>query len=101
MIRRHVIMAGAMAACAWLSFATIISGQTEATGLSPQPAAIPVVGDTPLPAQVRLIKNLGTFGLGPDLPGSRYAIVGKHLVRIDAESGQILSILRPLPELKD
>lgn len=94
-------MMSLVVSCAWLSFATATSGQIEATGLSPQPAGIPVVGDTPPPAQVHLIERLGTFGLGPDLPGSRYAVVGRHLVRIDARSGKILSILRPLPGLPD
>lgn len=97
MTRRRGIQTGTMAACLWLALATMTSGQIEANGLSLEPMAVPVVGDTPQPGQIRLIENFGAFGLGPNLPGSRYAVVAKHLVRIDAASGQILSILRPLP----
>ena len=34
----------------------------------------------------------------PQLPGSVYAVVSGHLVRIQIGSGKILSILRPLPD---
>lgn len=98
MIRRHGWTAGTMAACAWLALSTTTSGQIEAGDVLIRPAVAPVVGDTPPSDQVQLIENVGVFGLGPNLPGSRYAVVAKHLVRIDAQSGQILSILRPLPD---
>ncbi|TJZ91557.1 hypothetical protein FA743_10665 [Paracoccus gahaiensis] len=55
------------------------------------------MGETPRPDQISPIEDPGTVGLGPGHPGSFYAIVAGHLVRIDAASGRIQSILRPLP----
>ncbi|WP_410216486.1 hypothetical protein [Paracoccus sp. (in: a-proteobacteria)] len=60
-------------------------------------ATRPVVGEIVSPQDVQPIRNLGSYGLGPHLPGSVYAITAGHLVRIDANSGKILSVLRPLP----
>ncbi len=57
----------------------------------------PIVGEVPAADQVQPIDNPGAVGLGPDLPGSVYAVVSGHLVRIQIGSGKILSILRPLP----
>ena len=62
-----------------------------------QDRAVPVVGDLPPPDQTRPVDNPGIYGLGPDLPGSRYAVVSGHLVRLDSASGRILSVLRPVP----
>lgn len=68
---------------------------------APQPRAedraVPVAGDIPPPGQTRPVENPGIYGLGPDLPGSRYAVVSGHLVRLDRSTGRILSILRPIP----
>lgn len=58
----------------------------------------PTVGEVPAPEQVRQIDKPGAVGLGPQLPGSVYAVVSGHLVRIQIGSGKILSILRPLPD---
>lgn len=81
---------------------------TLPVALGPQPTIatmaeappLPVVGDAPPPEQVQVIRNLGAYGLGPELPGSYYAVVAHHLVRIDRATGRIQSILRPLPHLK-
>lgn len=59
--------------------------------------APPVAGDVPPPGQTQLIDNPGIYGLGPGLPGSRYAVVAGYLVRIDTASGKIQSVLRPVP----
>ncbi|TGN47727.1 hypothetical protein E4L95_19120 [Paracoccus liaowanqingii] len=75
--------------------------QAKAQESAVLPAVHPVVGETPLPDQIRLIDNPGRVGLGPGHPGSRFAIVAGHLVRIDAVTGRIQSILRPLPHLPD
>ena len=51
-------------------------------------------GDTVPSAKAKLIEQPGLYGLGPELPGSRYAVVEGKLVRLDAKSLKILSILR-------
>ncbi|WP_405404805.1 hypothetical protein [Paracoccus sp. Ld10] len=70
-------------------------------GMGPQGVAAqqpPPVGDVPEPDQIRRIANPGIVGLGPDLPGSVYAVVSGYLVRVHIDSGKILSVLRPLPD---
>ncbi|QBX35227.1 hypothetical protein E4191_11365 [Paracoccus liaowanqingii] len=78
-----------------------LSGTDACQAKAQEPAVYPVVGETPSPDQIRLIDNPGRVGLGPGHPGSRFAIVAGHLVRIDAVTGRIQSILRPLPHLPD
>lgn len=63
--------------------------------------ARPQVGDVPAPGSYHVIRQPGRYGLGPELPGSRYALIAGLLVRIDARSGKILSILRPQREVLD
>lgn len=53
-----------------------------------------VPGDI-LPAEtVQFIERPGIYGLGSELPGSRYAIVDGHLVRVNPNTMQLQSILR-------
>ncbi|MDQ1899448.1 hypothetical protein RAH32_03180 [Paracoccus sp. WLY502] len=48
-----------------------------------------------LPAEtVDFIERPGIYGLGSELPGSRYAIVDGHLVRVNPNTMQLQSILR-------
>ncbi|MGR3199970.1 MAG: hypothetical protein ACU0DH_13930 [Paracoccus sp. (in: a-proteobacteria)] len=42
----------------------------------------------------------GSYGLGVSPAGHRYAIVGGYLVRIDDQSGKVLSVLRQLPQMQ-
>ena len=57
--------------------------------------SVPVVaGETPPIDAIYFIKEPGRYGLGPDIPGSRYAIVSGTLVRLDGKTNKILSILR-------
>ena len=51
-------------------------------------------GDLVPAAKAQLISQPGLYGLGPELPGSRYAVVEGRLVRLDAKTYKILSILR-------
>lgn len=63
----------------------------------PEPAEAPLtfaVGELLQPQDVHLIERNGFYGLGADLPGTRYAIAGGHLIRVDAESLRVQSILR-------
>lgn len=73
-------------------FLLLVAGAVRAQ----QASELPVVGAVPAAGQVMLIDDLGSYGLGPNLPGNRYAVVGGHLVRIDIATGKILSVLRPV-----
>lgn len=81
------------------AFAILLGGSGAGGARAQGPEIPPIVGETPRPDQIRPIDDPGTVGLGPGYPGSLYAIVAGHLVRIDAASGRIQSILRPLPAL--
>lgn len=66
-----------------------------------EPSERPTMGTVPSKGQVQRIKNPGNYGLGNDISGSIYAIVSGHLVRLDAKTGRIISILRPLPRSRN
>ncbi|MBM3604567.1 MAG: hypothetical protein FJX25_07355 [Alphaproteobacteria bacterium] len=99
-ILRRPISSLVAAAAATLLTLTIVprsgSSLALAQAQSQDSRSHPVVGDTPAARHVQLIDNPGAYGLGPDLPGNRYATVAGHLVRIDASTGKILSVLRPI-----
>ncbi|WP_111559074.1 hypothetical protein [Paracoccus sediminilitoris] len=61
----------------------------------------PIMGTVPSKGQVQRIRNPGNYGLGNDIAGSIYAIVSGHLVRLDAKTGRIISILRPVPKSRN
>ena len=62
-------------------------------------AAAPLIGDVPRQELVTPIAVPGSYGLGVSPAGHRYAIVGGYLVRIDDQSGKVLSVLRQLPQM--
>ena len=51
-------------------------------------------GDILQADDIHLISQPGRYGLGPEQPGSRYAVVSRTLIRIDPQNLKILSILR-------
>ncbi|WBU59459.1 hypothetical protein [Paracoccus albus] len=52
-----------------------------------------------IPAEnLQIVKEPGRYGLGPGLPGSHYAVVGDLLIRINAETGAVQSIIRKVQE---
>ncbi|MBU3030452.1 RcnB family protein [Paracoccus marinaquae] len=61
----------------------------------------PQVGDLLPEGSFHPISNPGLYGLGPEPRGSRYAVASGLLVRIDVETGKILSILRQQDEILD
>lgn len=96
----------ACALCAVATLATMLPGDpvpapAAVIDQGAQSSAAPLVGAVPDTDTVRMIDNLGNVGLGPELPGSRYAVVGGYLVRLDTSDGKILSVLRPLPRMPD
>lgn len=52
------------------------------------------VGDVLSGGDLHIITHPGRYGLGPELPGSRYAVAKGRLIRVDADSNKVLSILR-------
>lgn len=71
---------------------------SECAGMSP---AVPAVGMGVPDDQLHHISMPGRYGLSEPPEGDGYAIVGGHLVRIDAADGRILSVLRPAPRILD
>lgn len=47
-------------------------------------------------AHIQLVDAPGVYGLSLPPDGNRYAIVAEHVVRVDPQTGKILSILRPI-----
>ena len=59
------------------------------------------IGETVPADKLHIVTEPGHYGLGPELPGSHYAIVGNMLVRIDAESGAVQSVIRKVDRILD
>ena len=59
------------------------------------------VGSVIDPGSTHLVSRPGLYGLGEPPRGQRYAIVNGRLVRIDRESGRILSIIRIVDAILD
>ncbi|WP_295048771.1 hypothetical protein [uncultured Paracoccus sp.] len=107
MRRKITLIAGAAAAAIVVALASTPTPQDQA---NPQVASMTaealandaVTGETATlqpgqvlsPEAIRFIDFPGRYGLGTDLPGSRYAIVDGHLVRIDPDTMELQSILR-------
>lgn len=51
-------------------------------------------GDMPDAADVHLITQPGRYGLGSEQSQSRYAIIDETLVRVDAKTLKVLSVMR-------
>lgn len=59
------------------------------------------VGDTLSADQVHIITSPGLYGLGPAPDGSKYAVAGGKLIRIDPATLKVQSILRNQSEVLD
>lgn len=59
------------------------------------------VGQIVDPAHAHMITHPGRYGLSNAPGNNRYAVVAGKLVRIDEESGKILSILRSIDRILD
>lgn len=65
------------------------------------PANLIAAGDTLLAGDLHQVRHPGKYGLGPHLSGSPYGIVAGHLVRYDAATLQVHSVLRRQDRLPD
>ncbi|MFV0291971.1 MAG: hypothetical protein ACK5II_01585 [Paracoccus sp. (in: a-proteobacteria)] len=59
------------------------------------------IGETVAASDLHIVSHPGRYGLGPELPGSRYAVIRNYLVRIDAKSHKVQSVIRKVPEILD
>lgn len=59
------------------------------------------IGEVVPAEKLQIVKEPGKYGLGPELPGSHYAVVGDLLIRISAETGAVQSIIRKVQERRD
>lgn len=60
-----------------------------------------VVGDILDLGTIHIINQPGLYGLGEPPLGNRYAVVDGRLVRIDSETGRLLSIIRLVDAILD
>lgn len=60
-----------------------------------------MVGETAMPGRLHVISHPGRYGLGPELPGSIYAVVDGMLVRIDPDTREIQSVIRRVDRILD
>lgn len=59
------------------------------------------VGDIAPAEKLHRITNSGAYGLSDPPAGDAYAILQGQLIRINARSGKILSVLRPVARIAD
>lgn len=59
------------------------------------------VGDVISAGDIHWVRRPGLYGLGEAPDGSRYAVVGGQLVRLDRDSYKVLSVLRAVDALLD
>lgn len=60
-----------------------------------------VIGEVVPASKIHIISHPGRYGLGPELPGSQYAIVDNMLVRLDPKTHEIQSIIRRVDKILD
>lgn len=90
---------------ALVAFATMIGASVMMTDLlSEQPSHVDSeidIGEVAPAGGTHLITRPGRYGLGPEVPGSQYAVVGGMLVRLDPHTLQIQSVIRMVNGLLD
>lgn len=99
--RRLVLAAGAALILA-LSIHNLSTSEPENAPRAVQ-SALPAfeVGDSLSSDAVHLIEDAGHYGLGAAPEGSRYAVAGGKLVRVDGGSLMVRSILREQQRILD
>ncbi|MDO5613565.1 MAG: hypothetical protein Q4G14_10040 [Paracoccus sp. (in: a-proteobacteria)] len=69
------------------------AGQAQQNGLQ--------VGDVLNLGSIHIVTHPGLYGLGTPPAGDHYAIVNGRLIRVDGETGKVLSILRIVDRILD
>lgn len=81
----------AVAACAVA--ATTMSGSEPAAEAEPT-VIRPQIGEAVSPDVIHLIERPGLYGVSDPAPGTQYAVIGSSLVRLDAATYVVRSIIR-------
>lgn len=86
----------ASAAAAVLAYCFTVSSFAQGATNDGAASSPPIfqVGDILPEADVHIVTSPGVYGLGPEPPGSRYAVAHGMLIRVDAETTKVLSVLR-------
>lgn len=80
---------------------TLSLGVIAPNAAAAQGGAAVEIGQTVPAEKLHIVTEPGRYGLGPELPGSHYAVVDNFLVRIDAETGAVQSIIRKVDGIRD
>lgn len=83
-----------IAAAGMIALAIATTMRAEAPGEAPAGRPLPVEVGMEAPGQIHLIERPGLYGLGPEPQGSRYAVVGSSLVRLDSTSTVVRAVIR-------
>ncbi|MFD1795426.1 hypothetical protein FQV27_05390 [Paracoccus aurantiacus] len=89
-----------LAAAAALLGASLIGNATLGDELHKSAGKV-TVGEAVEADEIHLISHPGRYGLGPDLSGSRYAIVSGMLVRINPKTLKVQSVIRRVEKILD
>ena len=65
------------------------------------PTALPPVGEPVAEDSLHVITHPGRYGLAEAPSGSRYGVISGRLVRVHANDGQLLSVLRHADRILD
>ena len=59
------------------------------------------IGEVVPEAKLHIVSHPGRYGLGPELPGSTYAVFERHLIRVDTDTGRVQSVIREVTGIVD
>lgn len=92
----------------WLIAGVLTAGVVGSSLVALQPKDTPAqatpalqVGTYVAPGTIHWINSPGRYGLGNVPAGDQYAVVSGELVRIDADTGILRAVLRPMARLLD
>lgn len=85
---------------------TAVALTPRLTTSSESAAAVPerqelTVGDVIPASELHIVTHPGRYGLGPEQPGSRYAVAYGRLIRVDESSHKVLSVIRMVNGILD
>lgn len=89
---RRIFWLAALAACAVVVGKSIVASPPANRDPVPVASVLQVGGVAADP--MHMVERPGLYGLAMPPDGSRYAIVGNNLVRIDVRTGRIQAVIR-------
>ncbi|WBU63378.1 hypothetical protein [Paracoccus aerodenitrificans] len=88
-------------AAAAAAFAATLVPSSEAEHTRSTESGKIQIGEVVANDQLHIISHPGRYGLGPELPGSNYAVFNNYLIRVDSQSGQVQSVIREVNKILD